>query len=37
MGYQFSQALLTLPTKTDLEQAKCEIIERKRSDAETTT
>ena len=28
MGYQFSQALLTLPTKTDLEQAKCEIIER---------
>ena len=28
MGWQFSQALSSLPTKTDLEQAKCEIIER---------
>ena len=28
MGCQFSQALSSLPNKTDLEQAKCEIIER---------
>ena len=28
MGYQFSQSLSSLPTKTDLEQAKCEVIER---------
>ena len=28
MGNKFSQALSSLPTKTDLEQAKCEIIER---------
>ena len=28
MGCQFSQAPSSLPTKTDLEQAKCEILER---------
>ena len=28
MCYQFSQALSSLPTKTDLVQVKCEIIER---------
>ena len=28
MGYQFSQSLSSLPTKTDLEQAKCEVIQR---------
>ena len=28
MGCQFSQVLSSLPTKTDLEQAKCEIIKR---------
>ena len=28
MGCQFSQVLPSLPTKTDLEQAKCEIIKR---------
>ena len=28
MGNNFLQALSSLPTKTDIEQAKCEIIER---------